>query len=437
MTSTNFTVDNISPLIQYTPAGAWREGSKTDPLYSSYSNGGTFTLCTTNGASATFTFNGTRVYVFGARRDNHGPYSVNIDGTVAALDGFSDSAIFGPLFVSDVLTQGQHTVTVTNEFNDTTKPYLDIDFITWTTTIGSSNGETNTIEDISDKFSYQPSSLWGTDLSSTLSGFSNDNGQYVLSISCYSCCLDGDVVTVFGPVGPTISQYIVQLDGKTSETFNATKANYVPQVSLFHADGLGSGQHTISLTSQPAVAGQEFAIDFAQVAGDSSGSLSQSSVAPVALAIGCTIGGIAVLTVIIVLVLFLWRRRRRWEREARPAAFQDKYPTATNDTKTTLPGLNPTASSSQSHLLPASYPYTTPHSLPITNAARVCAISVFLSSLINHNRPPWRPAPCACTLLGGSKMPDPCRPIMSKRRGRIVPWRCWVDLRWVPFVLIV
>jgi hypothetical protein len=36
MTATNFTIDNINPLIQYSPAAAWIEGSASnDPLASS------------------------------------------------------------------------------------------------------------------------------------------------------------------------------------------------------------------------------------------------------------------------------------------------------------------------------------------------------------------------------------------------------------------
>jgi hypothetical protein len=58
-----------------------------------------------------------------------GPYSVTLDGTQTLFDGFSATAIFGTLFVSDVLKQGKHTVTVTNQLTDTTKPFLDLDFV--------------------------------------------------------------------------------------------------------------------------------------------------------------------------------------------------------------------------------------------------------------------------------------------------------------------
>ncbi|KAJ7682870.1 hypothetical protein B0H17DRAFT_50240 [Mycena rosella] len=304
MTSRNFTIDNVNPMIQYAPASAWTEGNKlTDPLASSYSNGGTFTLCTTQGSSATFQFNGTQVYVFGAKRDNHGPYSITLDGASTTLDGFSAVATFSTLFVSNVLPQGIHTITVTNELNDATKAFLDIDFITWTTT-STDSGEVVTIEDTASQFAYQPATSWNTDLtSSLLTGFSGNNGQCVILVSrlfprsplcsvtqttgaSTVISFTGDFITVFGAVGPTIARYTVKVDGATGATFNATKSAYTPQTALYHADGLGSGQHTIELISQPAVEGQVFAVDYAQVAptptttgtsGDSSASSKKSS----------------------------------------------------------------------------------------------------------------------------------------------------------------
>jgi hypothetical protein len=52
-------------------SGSSYRSSRNSDLHR-YSNGGTFTLCNTLGGSATFTFNGTQVYVYGAKRDNHG-----------------------------------------------------------------------------------------------------------------------------------------------------------------------------------------------------------------------------------------------------------------------------------------------------------------------------------------------------------------------------
>ncbi|KAJ7260918.1 hypothetical protein B0H12DRAFT_1048349, partial [Mycena haematopus] len=255
MTSTNFTIDNINPLIQYAPAGAWTEGNDiTDPLGLDYSNNGTFTLCTTQGSSATFTFNGTQVFVNGAKRSNHGPYSITLDGTQTLLNGFSANPVFGPLFVSDVLPQGLHTVTLTNQLNNASFPFLDLDFITYTTTIPD-NGESKTVEDTDPAFTYTPPTSWTTDLStSQLIGFSGNNGHATLTTGAsVTVSFSGTFISIFGPVGPTIARYTVQLDGVNAGTFNATKQAYIPQVALFQTSGLEAGQHTLELISQPAI----------------------------------------------------------------------------------------------------------------------------------------------------------------------------------------
>nr|GAT60481.1 predicted protein [Mycena chlorophos] len=398
----NFTIDNISPLIQYTPVGAWSEGTASDdPLAGDYFDG-TFTLCTTQGSQASFTFNGTQVYVFGAKRSNHAPYSVSLDGETSNFNGFSQNAIFSTLYVSPVLTSGLHTVSVTNERNDNNLTFLDIDRIIWTTD-ASDGGESNTIEDTATGFAYSPASAWSTDLTDNkLSGFSQNNG-HVTATSGASATLTftGDHVEIFGPIGPTISRFTVSLDGANTGTFNATKENYIAQAPLFAASGLSSGKHTLKLTSDPADAGQLLAIDFAQVAagtagaggsssktnssgssptgaaGASSSSKKSSAVGP---AVGGAIGGIAVLALLGVLFFcFLRRRRRERDSESNPAGFGDKYgATAAAPNNYTMSSLGASQAysteGSQAHLThqPSVYsvhsaPFPNPHSAALTN----------------------------------------------------------------------
>lgn len=69
-------------------------------LNPSYSNGGTFTLTNATSATATFEFNGTGVWLYGAKRPNHGTYSVLMDGENAGNMSGSSSDGLQPLSAS-------------------------------------------------------------------------------------------------------------------------------------------------------------------------------------------------------------------------------------------------------------------------------------------------------------------------------------------------
>lgn len=164
----------------------------------------TFTLCTANGASATFTFNGTDIWIFGAKRDNHGPYTVTLDGSVIEQAGFAvlPGVFQTPLFVSAGLQNKQHTVVITNTQTDDTKKFLDIDFvcacnysrclllrtnlfsfqIIWESEAGSTDQPSSNqifdvkTEDTHSAFTYQPEGAWSTNGPSFVT-FSNSSGQ--------------------------------------------------------------------------------------------------------------------------------------------------------------------------------------------------------------------------------------------------------------------
>jgi hypothetical protein len=97
----------------------------------SYSNNGTFTVTTTYGASASLTFNGTAVWIYGAKRANHGPYNITLDGQTYRDDGFYGGQAFQQVLFSAVGLNGTkpHTVSIVNSHTDAARPYLDIDLV--------------------------------------------------------------------------------------------------------------------------------------------------------------------------------------------------------------------------------------------------------------------------------------------------------------------
>lgn len=87
-----------------------------------------FTLTSKNNANASFWFYGTGVQVFGAKRNNHGPYQVTIDSTTYAQvsgQAVDPGSFQTSLFSTVALTNGFHKVTIVNIGST----FLDIDFV--------------------------------------------------------------------------------------------------------------------------------------------------------------------------------------------------------------------------------------------------------------------------------------------------------------------
>ncbi|KAG8722020.1 hypothetical protein FRC11_002796, partial [Ceratobasidium sp. 423] len=118
----NVTIDDISPLIKY--QGQWLDSYKlaADPYTNRYL-GQTFHSSKTDGSQATFSFNGTAVWIFGAKRGNHGHFIVTIDnGDAQRIDGYAPTQPDGvdgvyqvAIFSRTGLSDGLHTVTLTND----------------------------------------------------------------------------------------------------------------------------------------------------------------------------------------------------------------------------------------------------------------------------------------------------------------------------------
>lgn len=88
-------------------------------------------MTTTYGASTTLTFNGTAIWIYGAKRENHGPYSTTLDGSVFTDDGYYDGRLFQQVLFSAVGLDGTvpHTVSITNMPTNDSRPYLDVDSV--------------------------------------------------------------------------------------------------------------------------------------------------------------------------------------------------------------------------------------------------------------------------------------------------------------------
>ncbi|KAF7375602.1 hypothetical protein MSAN_00448800 [Mycena sanguinolenta] len=258
-------IDITSPLIQY--AGPWVVGGKDgDPDTVKY-NKQTFTFCPSTPCSATMTFNGTEVHIFGAWRTNSGSFQVVLDSqTLGPFPPATTVDFQVDKFNQTGLSPGLHTLTVANGIPNGSRTDLDLDFFTWTTDISS------LIDfQIQDTFfSYEGS--WGTDLAaSNLFDFDGGTGHFTTeSGATANLTFKGDRIALFGAIGSQFGSYSVQVDGGPASNFSAAGAllnsTYLAGQMLFYADHLSGDDHTITVAAATS-GGQLFSLDYAIVDG--------------------------------------------------------------------------------------------------------------------------------------------------------------------------
>ena len=96
-----------------------------------YDNNGTWRYTKARGASASLTFKGTSVWIYGSKRNNHGEYVIELDEQYTTLDGFNDVVLYRQVLFSAVELDDTkwHTVSITNQFTDDARPYLGVDSV--------------------------------------------------------------------------------------------------------------------------------------------------------------------------------------------------------------------------------------------------------------------------------------------------------------------
>ncbi|PBK73065.1 hypothetical protein ARMSODRAFT_880965 [Armillaria solidipes] len=252
----------------------------------SYWGNGTFTLCQQNGATATFKFNGTEIAIYGAKRSNHGTYSVTLDGVIHGFDGYSQTSIYKQsLFSASSLQSGPHTLILTNTQTDNDLNYLDVDYVTWNVSVGGDyHPPTITYQDTDSRFSYEPSDAWVRLPSESLllsvlqvtkaCSLSNRTTQANASVTL---TFNGEEVRIYGYVGPNASPYLVQVDNSIVGTLNGTKWNSSSGVMLYETSNLGPGQHTVTFMNTPADTAQSLSIAYAVVTDNTTDTSSDTS----------------------------------------------------------------------------------------------------------------------------------------------------------------
>ncbi|QRW23868.1 hypothetical protein RhiXN_10192 [Rhizoctonia solani] len=319
----NFTLDDASPLIRYD--ATWDDGfnSSFDDQFAKY-QGQSFQCTNIDGATANLTFRGTAIYVYGAKRSNHGYYRV-------AMNGEENPAVSGRppsgqpnqfqtlLFSKEGLPDGENTMELTNIREGDGLDYVDIDYIVITREVDESNDSRRTLVS-HDQFTY--TSLWTTQLNCK----DIATHRHIQQIPRVRKRPSSSVALrfVYGGVGPAFGMFGVEIDGQDWGVLNATRAAAGhPSVTLFAISSLGNGDHTLSLTNLEG--GKSLTIGYAEYTPGKSGSGSNGGL------IGGVVGGVlGALVVLTILGWYLIRRRRR----ARHAPSEDQLPPMSSVTST-------------------------------------------------------------------------------------------------------
>ncbi|KAJ6458128.1 hypothetical protein C8R47DRAFT_995366 [Mycena vitilis] len=259
----NITIDDASPLITY--EGSWTQAVSNDRAYADG-----YTQTTFQNASATLEFWGTWIMVNGSKNDAHGGYTVTLDGFPRALNGYEPypGSWKTPIFMSDHLDPGPHTLTISNDEWRT----LDIDSITWACDIGPRNDtnssmRTNTVDDVdNDAFTYLPHGTWDMNppnLTMFSEGTGHSTNQPNASVNfTFSVSVSRDAVSIYGTAGPGHSRYSVWRPDRPGQEFSATRDIFSSQVLLYTGIGFGPGNQTVTLVNEgPGL----FQIDYAVV----------------------------------------------------------------------------------------------------------------------------------------------------------------------------
>lgn len=332
MASFNVSAEDCTPLITYGPVGAWTDTPDGDAATQSYSAQSWHTT-STQGATATITFNGTGIWLYGAMRPNYGEYTVAIDGQATSGNANSDNPLFQQLLGGQSgLPMGSHTAILTNTGSGS---FVDIDSIIFQTQIGSSGAtvSNSTTDDMDPQITYLPQAEWTINQSpdnidNTLHFTQTGGAQALYKFT-------GDAVAVHGTTSPDHANYTVTIDGITRAYDGGSGGNsrlLHPQTLLYFADNLGSGEHNLIVTANPDQAGQQNTGKFMDIdavttyttsagAGGSNNSgqfgnpaapaeAGHSGAISTGVVVGAIAGVIAGLLFIILVVFLLFRRRR-------------------------------------------------------------------------------------------------------------------------------
>lgn len=191
--------------------------------------------------------------------------------SVTASGTSEDDQFQSLLFGAGNLTYGPHVMTITNNgFKNHTDGYLDIDFITWESSLPDKS-VSHTFTSTDQAFEYLPGPnwwSWGTD------NKSYDGTLYYTQSSqaAFRFNFTGQSVGLYGYLDSNHGNYSCTVDG-VKRTGKGDYSGYHPskvyQQLICYADGLNEENHSLVVDNLPVSTNDGwFSIDYAEVWGD-------------------------------------------------------------------------------------------------------------------------------------------------------------------------
>ncbi|CAE6520636.1 unnamed protein product [Rhizoctonia solani] len=260
----------------------------------------TFHYSGSSGDSVKVKFNGTAVYIYGAKRPNRGHYTINQMGTIDFFDRFVR-------VYDENLNDQPHEITLTNDSHEGDgRPFVDVDYVNWTSSVDSHAG-TNDYDDGHPNWSYN--GMWDKRI---LDPTNNQTAHSTRTSSFGSSAIltfQGDAVYLYGAVARGHGSYNVTLDNREPIALNGFYTRLYPNTILYFADGLGPGSHTlVAKNTENKVLG----IDFARVfqSKDSPGTPAPPNAPGPGRIIIATVCGVLVLFLLAVAIWYIRRKRQ-------------------------------------------------------------------------------------------------------------------------------
>ncbi|KAJ3553757.1 hypothetical protein NM688_g3448 [Phlebia brevispora] len=246
--------------------GAWGDSSHADPEWFDYTNG-TFHATQEEGATAYLTFNGSAVYVIGARRTNHGKYSATLDGSTTVYNGDVSVDQFNcTLYSQTSLAAGQHDLILENQWTGENPTWFDIDYMIITS--GDGNPATQSSETTLDDSA-------ASNITYTSGWESSPNGfeQYYYMSTMHRTNIQGasanilfygNAITLYGATSNNHGLFSITLDGiPISYTLNGSApVNQTRwQNMLYYSGGLSSSLHNMTVAHADPDTSKYFDLD--------------------------------------------------------------------------------------------------------------------------------------------------------------------------------